>query len=139
MGERTNGLSEAGFRPPIGAAFPEEIERPTEVERATEEEEPPAPVEIEQEIEELRGDLTTLVQELDRRRHVAFDLRLQVRRHAGTIVLFLGATSLLLVSTSMVRSRRRRRREALLVQNATLRRFLASMVPQSLIDSARSA
>jgi hypothetical protein len=38
----------------------------------------------------------------------------------------------------MVRSRRRRRREALLVQNATLRRFLASMVPQSLIDTARS-
>ena len=47
---------------------------------------------LEQEIASLREELGDLVGELDRRRHEAFDLRLQVRRHA-TLLLVLGTVT----------------------------------------------
>jgi hypothetical protein len=51
---------------------------------------------IERQIESLRSDIGELVSELDRRRHEAFDVRLQLRRHrkallaVGTGALVLG-------------------------------------------------
>ncbi len=63
-------------------------------------------------IETLRSELGDLVSELDRRRHEAFDVRLQLRRHpvaagvaAATIAAALGGTIALIVW-----SRRRRQR-----------------------------
>jgi hypothetical protein len=64
------------------------------------------------EIESLRGELGALVAELDRRRHEAFDLGLQVRKHpvavaiaAATLALAIGG----LVATVVIARRNRRR------------------------------
>jgi hypothetical protein len=43
------------------------------------------PAKIERKVEELRDNLGGIAGELDRRRHEAFDLRLQLRRHGATI------------------------------------------------------
>ena len=66
------------------------------------------------EIESLRGELGALIGELDRRRHEAFDLGLQVRRHpvavavaAATLALAVGGLIALVVA-----GRRRRQRPA---------------------------
>ena len=64
------------------------------------------------EIESIRGEIGALVAELDRRRHEAFDLRLQARRHpvalaivAVTLALAVGGLVALAVTA---RERRRR-------------------------------
>jgi len=58
-----------------------------------------APDTIEHEVEDVRRNITTIVSELDRRRHEWVDWRFQVRRHAGAlgvaaagVLLALGAT-----------------------------------------------
>jgi len=68
------------------------------------------PRDIEQEIVSLRDDVGRLVGELDRRRHEAFDLRLQLRRHARLIAL-LGGAVVLLAGGLRLRTVLRRRRE----------------------------
>jgi len=64
------------------------------------------------EIDALRGELGALVAELDRRRHVAFDVGLQVRRHP--VAVALAAATLALVAGGLialaVAGRRRRQR-----------------------------
>jgi HAMP domain-containing protein len=64
------------------------------------------------EIESLRGELGALVAELDRRRHEAFDLGLQARRHpvavavvAATIALAVGGLIALVVAGQRRRQR----------------------------------
>ena len=64
------------------------------------------------EIESLRGELGALVAELDRRRHEAFDLGLQARRHpvavavvAATLALAVGGLVALVVAGQRRRQR----------------------------------
>jgi hypothetical protein len=64
------------------------------------------------EIDTLRGELGTLVAELDRRRHEAFDLSLQARRHpmvviaaASTVALLVGGMIALVVGHRRERQR----------------------------------
>jgi hypothetical protein len=80
------------------------------------------------EIDSLRGELGALVGELDRRRHEAFDLGLQARRHpvvaaiaAATLALAIGGLIALAVGT-----RRRRRRPS--VRARETRRALARLL-----------
>jgi hypothetical protein len=70
------------------------------------------PDRIKQDIEGIRQNLGGLVAELDRRRHEAFDVRLQLRRHA--VPLALGAAALTVgvgatVAVIMYRHRQQRR------------------------------
>ncbi len=82
------------------------------------------------EIESLRGELGALVAELDRRRHEAFDLGLQARRHpiavavaAAPLALAVGGLLALLVA-----GRRRRQRPAERIKET--RRALARIMDQ---------
>ena len=73
---------------------------------------PRPPREIEARIDGLRRDLGDLVAELDRRRHEAFDLRLQARRHPvalGIAGVTLAAVVGLGVALALRRSRERQR------------------------------
>ncbi len=67
--------------------------------------------ELGSETEAMRRQLDELVMELDRRRHQAFDWRLQLRRHGRALVMIGGGVAVLVaigVATSMARSRRQR-------------------------------
>jgi len=75
----------------------------------SEKREPPKPADIEHEIEGIRSRMTTLVHELDHRRHEALDWRLQARRHRGLLALVAGGALLLIggaVALSVLRRRR---------------------------------
>jgi hypothetical protein len=96
MGEGTAHVTAVDAKPGDGAAAPAEGEA---AERA-----------IEQEIEGLRGRLDGVVGELDRRRHEALDVRLQVRRHS-TAVATVGVVAAVLVVGSFVAWRNARRRQ----------------------------
>lgn len=63
------------------------------------------------EVEALRGELVTLVDELDRRRRELFDLRLQARRHPVVVAVAAGAAALL-VGGLVARALRPRRERA---------------------------
>ncbi len=80
------------------------------------------------EIETLRQELGGLVGELDRRRHEAFDLRLQARRHP-VVVAALAASAALVVGGIIavaVGARRHRRRPT--VRARETRRALARLL-----------
>lgn len=82
------------------------------------------------EIDSLRGELGALVAELDRRRHEALDLRLQVRRHpvaAALVAVALAAAVGGLVAFA-VRDRRRRRRPS--VRARETRRAIARLLSE---------
>ncbi len=72
------------------------------------------------EIETLRGDLGSLVAELDRRRHEAFDLGLQVKRHPVVVAAAAAAAALLAggLLALAIRARRRRRRPTVRAREA---------------------
>ena len=65
---------------------------------------------IEREIDALRDQLDGIVGELDRRRHEAFDVRLQLRRHR-TAVATVGVVAAALVVSGFVAWRNARRRQ----------------------------
>jgi lysylphosphatidylglycerol synthetase-like protein (DUF2156 family) len=72
----------------------------------------PPPKEIEVKILALRGELGDLVSELDRRRHEAFDLKLQFRRHRTAFVIAGVAVAALLgfgIAATLRKQRRRQR------------------------------
>ncbi len=66
---------------------------------------------LEQEVDRIRGNIGALVRELNHRRHDAFDLKLQFRRHTGRLVL-VGVAFVALVagSIALARARLQRRR-----------------------------
>jgi len=72
------------------------------------------------EIDSLRAELGGLVAELDRRRHEALDLGLQVRRHPVFVAAVATAAALLLggVIALAVRGRRQRRRPTVRAREA---------------------
>jgi chromosome segregation ATPase len=64
------------------------------------------PDDLEQQIRELRAELGELVHELDRRRHAAFDVREQLRRHPGAVAVVAGSIALIVARRVwVVRSR----------------------------------
>ena len=65
---------------------------------------------IERDIDRLRGRLDGMVGELDRRRHEALDVRLQLRRHA-TAVATVGVVAAVIVVGGFVAWRNARRRQ----------------------------
>ena len=66
------------------------------------------PGEIEREIESIREDLDGLIGELDRRRHEAFDWRLQMRRHQRQLWIAAGVVGVTVIGFTVVGRRRRR-------------------------------
>jgi len=85
--------------------------------------------EIEQEIEGLRSELGGLVHELDRRRHEATDLRLQIRRHPRAVGVLLSLVTLTAVGRVIVL--RRRRANQVRIRAANLIRALALLSLES--------
>ena len=79
--------------------------------------------EIELEIESLRSEIGGLVDELDRRRHEATDVRLQIRRHPRAAALLLGVVALSVIGRLVLL--RRRRATRLSTRAANLARALA--------------
>jgi hypothetical protein len=80
------------------------------------------------EIQSLRGELGGLVAELDRRRHEAFDLRLQLRRHPVAAAIAAAGAALVLggLLAAAVRGRRQHRRPS--VRARETRRALARLL-----------
>jgi len=99
MGERTTGLEDVEVTTTNGAGGDADAPRATVRQ-------------LEAQITALREELGELVAELDRRRHEALDVKLQVRRHAREITLtgvaLVGAAAGF-VSFNVWRSRRRQR------------------------------
>ena len=85
---------------------------------------------LERDIEQIRGNLGGLIGELDHRRHEAFDLRRQLRRHG----LFFGLTLLAVVGLAtsgiLIYRERARRRRALPARLRRLRVAVRRMVAQ---------
>lgn len=83
---------------------------------------------VEGEIQSLRGELGGLVAELDRRRHEAFDLRLQLKRHPVAVAIAAAGAALVLggLLAVAVRSRREHRRPSVRAREA--RRALARLL-----------
>ena len=83
--------------------------------------------ELEREVEVLREDLGDLVGELDQRRHDAFDVRRQVRRHPVFVTVAAVACLGLVAGGIALAVRRRRRRLSLAGRAARLGRALSHM------------
>jgi hypothetical protein len=81
--------------------------------------------EIEREVEGLRSELGGLVGELNRRRHDATDVRLQLRRHSGAVLLVIGVAAVSAIAQVVVA--RRRRAQRLGARAANLARVLAAL------------
>jgi hypothetical protein len=79
--------------------------------------------EIEQEIEGLRSDLGELVGELDRRRHDATDIPLQIRRHPRAAAVVGAGIALTILARLTVL--RRRRADTMRARALNLARALA--------------
>jgi len=80
------------------------------------------------EIEGLRSDLGLLVSELDRRRHEAFDLKLQARRHPLAAVVAASAAALLVGGLVAFALRSRRRHRDPVVRAREVRRAFGRLV-----------
>ena len=96
--------------------------------------------EIEHDIESIRGDLGDLVGELDRRRHEALDVRLQLRRHAPTVMTLAAGVCLWIVVRALRASSRRRTAEAMATRLGNLTHalmLLARTEPERLTAAIR--
>jgi hypothetical protein len=82
---------------------------------------------IESDIERLRGELDGMVGELDRRRHEAFDVRLQARRHAGLVAAVGAVAVVLTVAGFAAWTSSRRRQDRLLTRLQNLARVVVAM------------
>jgi hypothetical protein len=79
---------------------------------------------LEQDVDRIRGHIGTLVRELNHRRHEAFDLKLQFRRHAGRVVLVGVAVVALVAGGIAYAAARMRRRRSIKVRVNRLRAAL---------------
>lgn len=138
MGERTTGVDDARLAAGNGAGG--EGDSPRKTVR-----------ELEAQVVELRDELGELIGELDRRRHAAFDVRRQLRRHAREVAL----TGLALVSVAAgfvwLGAWRARRRRSLDSRAQRLQRAMSRMidrpervaaeptVPMKIVTAAASA
>lgn len=83
---------------------------------------------LQQDVAEIRDDLTGLVNELDRRRHDFFDVKGQISRHALPLALAgLGLVGLVAGGWALA-ARHRRRHEAVGARAIRLRQALARMI-----------
>jgi hypothetical protein len=85
--------------------------------------------ELEQQIDDVRAELGELVEELDRRRHEALDIRLQLRRHAGLVGVV--SASLAIIVAGRVRVVRRRRAHDLLERGIAIARVLSILAREA--------
>lgn len=94
--------------------------------------EPPSPREtvrqLAGEIATLREELAGLVAELDRRRHDALDVKLQVKRHGGELALTAAALVAAAAGFVWLGAWRSRRREDLRSRGTKLRRALSRII-----------
>jgi hypothetical protein len=93
-----------------------------------------AEVSIERQIEALRDDIGEMVSELDRRRHEALDVRLQVRRHSGALMA-IGAVGVVLAFgayRAWAAAQRRREQPIQRLQNLARVLLLVSRDPERL-------
>jgi len=90
---------------------------------------------LERQIDTLRGELADLVEELDRRRREALDVRLQLRRHAPQLIVFAAVTLLLGGTgwTIAAYARRQRRRPLVRAQNIARALALIAREPDKLV------
>jgi len=66
---------------------------------------------LEHDVDEIRGHIGSLVRELDSRRHAAFNLKLQLRRHTGRVLLVgVALCAIVAGGVAYVAARLRRRR-----------------------------
>lgn len=82
---------------------------------------------IEAEIERLRSELDGMVGELDRRRHEALDLRLQLRRHATLVAVAGAVTAAVVIAAGAGWISSRRRQASLLERLQNLARLVDVM------------
>jgi hypothetical protein len=80
------------------------------------------------EIEALRGQLGTLVAELDRRRQEAFDVRLQIRRHPAAVAVAAVGAALVVGGLIALAVRRSRKRHELKTRAREVRRAFGAIV-----------
>jgi hypothetical protein len=85
---------------------------------------------LEAEVDRVRDELTSLVAELDRRRHELFDVKLQVRRHAGPVALSLLAIGATAAGAMALRVRRARRARALPARGRRIGRAVGRLLEQ---------
>ena len=83
---------------------------------------------IEREIRGHRGELTTLVTELNRRRHELTDVRLQIRRHTIGVATGVLATGLAVAASVLYARWRAQRRDTLVARGGRLREALSRMI-----------
>jgi hypothetical protein len=92
---------------------------------------------LEEDIQNIRGNLGGLLGELDHRRHEAFDVRVQLRRHGLLIGLGLFAMAGVVTSAVLIHRERSRRRRSLPVRLRGLRQALRRMAaePERVVES----
>jgi hypothetical protein len=83
---------------------------------------------LEEEVEAIRDNLGRLVSELDHRRHDAFDLRLQLRRHARPLAIGLAGVLVLAAVGGIFAYRARQRRRSVSARLASARRLFARAI-----------
>ena len=71
-----------------------------------------SPEELKREVEEIREEMTPVLDELDHRRHEMMDWRLQLRRRGPAIAKGLVALAAVVTVVQLVRRRRHRREQA---------------------------
>jgi hypothetical protein len=82
---------------------------------------------VSREIDGIRGDIGRLVDELDRRRHEAFDVSLQIRRHPAAAAAVVATAAVGVGGVIALAVRSRRRRSTVRVRARNLRRALSRM------------
>jgi hypothetical protein len=87
-----------------------------------------SPENLEQEVEDIRDNMTDIVGELDRRRHEVLDWRLQLRRRAGPLAMAAVGLVILVGSAAGLSIWRRRRRNRPVAKARRLRDALSRMI-----------
>ena len=89
---------------------------------------PETPRQLDSEIATIRGELSALVGEADRRRHELMDVRGQVKRHAVTVAIGAAATLGAGAALVWLGIERARRRDRLLARGGRLRQAVSRMI-----------